>query len=77
MADHSWDEIKLGLSVSTVVAVRVIEQKAIRAFVELDCGVQGIIERIGLSKQGFSIEQFPIGSMFDAEVLGSATGVSK
>ena len=70
MVDRSLDEIKIMLPIGSLVIAKVYEQKPFGILVELEPEVQGIVERIGMSKQGYSFEDFPVGSTLQAEVLG-------
>lgn len=70
MVDRSLDEVTTMFPIGSLVMVNVLDQKPFGLLVELERGIEGVVERIGLSKQGYSLEDFPVGSILRAEVLG-------
>ncbi len=69
MVDSNWESSKATVSIGDLVRVQVTERKPFGLLVAFD-GHAGVIERIGLTKDGYSLDEFEVGSTTDATVIG-------
>lgn len=70
MTERDWETTKSILHIGDRVLVRITQRKPFGLLVVSEKFSWGVIERIGMEKSGYSLEDFDVGKVVNAVVVG-------